>query len=88
MKGLGPETVDRIDQQRKHGVPADDVSLVGGRRTGGGRRPSHLYLDLGADLFAQLAEIAEHYGQTNEEAAVEFIQNGVAQWLPLVEQSA
>lgn len=91
VKGLGPDTVANIDRQRKNGVPASRVRTgrrQGGRRAGSGRPATHLYLDLGAQMCAQLAEIAATYGQSKEEVAIEFINDGIAKWLPSVRKSA
>jgi len=77
VNGFGPETIERIDHQRRHGVPADLASAKGGRRGGSGRRPSHVYLDLGTELYAQLTEVARRRGQTVEEAAKGFVETGV-----------
>jgi hypothetical protein len=82
VRGIGPETVKSINRQRKAGVPANKVNLRGGNRPGGGRPASHLRLNVGAELITQLTEIGNVYGQTKEEVAIEFLQTGVAQWLP------
>jgi hypothetical protein len=87
-KGVGPRAVTSVANQKANGVPADKATIQGGQRRGGGRKPSHIRIDTGSELYAQVAEVAGFYGQSVEEAALDFIREGVDRWLPQARQAS
>jgi hypothetical protein len=88
VKGIGPTTVKSIEAQRKAGIPKDKVVARGGSRPGSGRRTSHFRINMGAERYQQVTEIAEAYDQPVEDCLLEAIDNYLAYWLPQVQQVA
>jgi hypothetical protein len=73
VHGVREGTVDAVKRQKDNGVPADQASLAGGHREGGGRRRSHVYVDLGVQRYAQLADVAARYAVSVEDCVVEAV---------------